>query len=232
MSLTYRLRLILSAALIALVTAAMAAPAAAQGMYYKEITKDGRIYVFNVAANAERFEQTGEMGIGITKPGVGQNGETRRRRQRARAAAVLLQARHLDGRARAGAAGADDRLARRQDAHHDRQRVSRDLQPRAGALHGRGPAERQPDAGRATGAAGDPRSSFRIRRAKFKLEGWIIKPWLTYETQMNWPGVVDRREHPARSSRTRRSTSTSRKGRGHVPRCTSASSSRRSARRK
>ena len=42
---------------------------AAQGFYYKEIAKDGRIYVFNNAANAERFEKTGEMGIGITKPG-------------------------------------------------------------------------------------------------------------------------------------------------------------------
>ena len=42
---------------------------AAQGFYYKEIAGDGRIYVFNNAANAERFEKTGEMGIGITKPG-------------------------------------------------------------------------------------------------------------------------------------------------------------------
>ncbi|RPJ61282.1 MAG: hypothetical protein EHM24_26550, partial [Acidobacteria bacterium] len=47
-----------------------------QGFYYKEIRKDGRIYVFNVAANAERFEKTGEMGVGITRPGTGPNGET------------------------------------------------------------------------------------------------------------------------------------------------------------
>lgn len=52
------------------------APAWAQGFYLKEIEKDGRVYVFNVRANAERFEKTGEMGIGITKPGVGPNGET------------------------------------------------------------------------------------------------------------------------------------------------------------
>jgi len=50
-----------------------AVPAMAQGFYYKEVTKDGRIYVFNVAANAERFEKTGEMGIGVTKPGAGPN---------------------------------------------------------------------------------------------------------------------------------------------------------------
>jgi hypothetical protein len=38
--------------------------------------------------------------------------------------------------------------------------------------------------------AGDPRGSFRIRRAKFKLEGWMIRPWLTYETQLNFPALV------------------------------------------
>jgi len=41
-----------------------------------------------------------------------------------------------------------------------------------------------------TRESGDQRGSFRIRRAKFKLEGWILKPWLTYETQVNYPGVT------------------------------------------
>ena len=41
-----------------------------------------------------------------------------------------------------------------------------------------------------TGAPGDPRGSFRIRRAKFKLEGWIYQKNLTYEVQMNWPAVT------------------------------------------
>ncbi|MBP1635808.1 MAG: hypothetical protein H6Q10_2382, partial [Acidobacteria bacterium] len=35
--------------------AAGGAIASAQGLYYKEIRKDDRIYVFNVAANADRF---------------------------------------------------------------------------------------------------------------------------------------------------------------------------------
>lgn len=59
-----------------IVLVAVAVPAFAQGLYYKEIAKDGRIYVFNIAANAERFEKTGEMGVGITMPGTGPNGET------------------------------------------------------------------------------------------------------------------------------------------------------------
>jgi len=49
--------------LILIVTViATAASAAAQSMYYKEIRKDDRIYVFNNAQEAERFETTGEMG--------------------------------------------------------------------------------------------------------------------------------------------------------------------------
>ena len=169
----------------------MSASALAQGLYYKEIAKDGRIYVFNVAANAERFEKTGEMGVGITKPGAGPERRDRRRRQRARASA--LSSSSTASRSAVPdpvAAGADDRLARRQDAHHDRQRLPRDLEPRAGAVHRRG-SERTPRPSR-TGRASAPAiraASWRIRRAKFKLEGWMIKPWLTYETQMNWPAA-------------------------------------------
>ncbi len=58
------------------ITLAMAVQAAAQGFYFKEIRRDDRIYVFNDAARAEAFEKTGEMGTGITKPGVGPKGET------------------------------------------------------------------------------------------------------------------------------------------------------------
>jgi hypothetical protein len=48
----------------------------AQGLYYKEIRKDGRIYVFNIAANADKFEKAGELPAGITRAGAGPNGET------------------------------------------------------------------------------------------------------------------------------------------------------------
>ncbi len=89
---------------------ASAVPASAQGLYYKEIEKDGRIYVFNIAADARAlFEQSGEMGVGITQARRRPEGRNRRRRLRARAAAVLLQARHLRSRAGADAAGAAHR---------------------------------------------------------------------------------------------------------------------------
>ena len=38
-----------------------------------------------------------------------------------------------------------------------------------------------------TAAKGDSKGSFRIRRAKFKLEGWFYKPELEFEVQLNWP---------------------------------------------
>jgi len=50
-----------------------------------------------------------------------------------------------------------------------------------------------------TAAPGDSRGSFRMRRVKFKLEGWIwqppgtvagaTQPRITYEVQLNWPAV-------------------------------------------
>jgi len=55
---------------------AVAASSGAQGMYYKEIAKDGRIYVFNDAKRADAFEKSGEMGTGLTRVGAGPNGET------------------------------------------------------------------------------------------------------------------------------------------------------------
>ena len=66
------------------------------------------------------------------------------------------------------------------------------------------PTTRSPSPGTARRRS---RGSFRIRRAKFKLEGWIMKTQLTYETQLNWP-AVDRREHRrvARGRRVRRRT--------------------------
>ena len=94
---------------------------AAQGLYYKEVVKDGRIYVFNNAANADRFEKTGAMNGGITKPGVGPKGET----------VVADSPRHCSCISSSTASqnrwpsrsSANDRLARRQDPHHDGERL-------------------------------------------------------------------------------------------------------------
>jgi hypothetical protein len=56
----------------------LATPTQAQvtGLYYQEISKNGRIYVFNSFERYQAFQQTGEMGTSITLIARGPNGET------------------------------------------------------------------------------------------------------------------------------------------------------------
>ena len=176
------------AAVVALVAVATAAPAHAQGMYYREITKDGRIYVFNNAANADRFEKSGEMGVGITMLGAGQNGETLVGDNER--ALQLYFFKHgmstavpeppppvqsivwRDGKTRITLDNAYLEMSSRVQVRFTEEVPSDNLQ-----LSG-------------TASPGDPRGSFRIRRAKFKLEGWMIRNWITFETQVNYPALT------------------------------------------
>ena len=183
------MKLFLSVCAAALLLAIGIPSAFAQGFYYKEIRKDDRIYVFNVATNAERFEKTGEMGVGITKPGVGPNGETVVGDNER--ALQLFFFKHgisepvadpvppvqtivwRDGKTRITTDNAYLEISNRVQARFT------DENPDVNAPQLPGTPER-----------GDRRGSFRIRRAKFKLEGWMIKPWLTYETQLNYPAIT------------------------------------------
>jgi hypothetical protein len=175
---------LIAAALVILGTSA----AVAQGLYYKEIVKDGRIYVFNIAANAERFEKSGEMGIGITKPGVGPNGETVVG-DNERALQLYFFKHNIsepvpeppapvqtivwrDGKTRITTDNAYLEISNRVQVRFTDEFPDDNTQ-----LQG-------------TGARGDSRGSWRIRRAKFKLEGWMLRTWLTYEVQLNWPAVT------------------------------------------
>jgi phosphate-selective porin OprO and OprP len=181
-------RFALVAALVMVGLALFPRVAPAQGLYYKEISKDGRIYVFNVAANAERFEKSGEMGIGITKPGAGPNGETVVGDNER--ALQLFFFKHgisepvpdppqptqriewRDGKTRITTDNAYLEISNRVQVRYTHEFPDENTQ-----LPG-------------TAAKGDSRGSFRIRRAKFKLEGWMLKSWMSYEVQMNWPGLT------------------------------------------
>ena len=69
----------LRAWLAALVVALLAAPVAkaqVTGLYYQEVEKDGRIYVFNTPERYKSWSEGGEMGTAITLIGRGPNGET------------------------------------------------------------------------------------------------------------------------------------------------------------
>ena len=168
------------------VSLALGAGVSAQGMYYKEIEKDGRIYVFNDAKKAEAFEQSGETGTGLTRPGVGPNGETVI--ADSEQALQLFFFKHGISQVVETPAPPVQKVEWRDGktrftlGKNFYMEMSNRLQPRF--------TQEIPDdsvqlAG--TNSKGDSKGSFRIRRAKFKLEGWFYKPELEYELQLNWP---------------------------------------------
>src|SRR5512139_632443 len=76
MSLKARRRGLLTAAAVA-AGLALSATAFAQ-VFYNEVAKDGRIYVFASGQRYDGFQKSGgaEIGVAITRPGYGPNGET------------------------------------------------------------------------------------------------------------------------------------------------------------
>jgi hypothetical protein len=67
---------VLAIAALAAVIFATAAGAQVTGLYYQEVTKDDRLYVFNTYERYQDFQKSGEMGTAITLIGRGPNGET------------------------------------------------------------------------------------------------------------------------------------------------------------
>ena len=161
--------------------------AQAQGLYYKEIQKETVIYIFNVAANAERFEKTGEMpASAITMKDAGRNGETLIGDNERALQLYFFQNKMSvavpektppavvwrDGKLRLTTENAYLEVSNRVQVRYTHEFPDGNTQ-----LPG-------------TVGPGDSRGSFRIRRAKFKLEGWMLRPWLTFETQLNYPAVT------------------------------------------
>ena len=62
--------------LVAAVLVLTLGAASAQGLWYKEVEKDGRIYVFNTAKKYDAWLRSGDMGVAITLVGHGPKGET------------------------------------------------------------------------------------------------------------------------------------------------------------
>jgi phosphate-selective porin OprO/OprP len=178
----------LALAVAALLTLGAAARAAAQGMFYAEETKDGRFYVFNIKDNWERFKASGEVGTGLTRLAVGPNGETvyadnetalelfffkygiKEVVERPKTPTQRVEWR--DGKTRF-TLGNNFYL---EMSNRVQVRYSHEFPDDAIKLPG-------------TENAGDSRGSFRLRRVKFKLEGWFYNRDLTYEVQTNWPGI-------------------------------------------
>jgi phosphate-selective porin OprO/OprP len=163
----------------------------AQGSFYREVEKDGRIYVFNNMQQFVDWEKSGEMGVGITLLAYGPNGETMV--FDSEEAIHLYNYKHgRPGDPRVQPAPSPKPTFSWKDGATTflfpgvaQVKVSNRVQLRY--TH-----EMPDDAVQLGGTAerGDSRGSFRIRRAKTKVDGWFYQPWLLYELQLNWPAAT------------------------------------------
>jgi phosphate-selective porin OprO/OprP len=176
------------AALMALAGAtSVTAQATIDRLYWKEIRKDARIYVFNDPAEAVRFERSGEIGRAITRPGAGPDGETVVADSETalelfffkygiaeyvpRPPVPTMKVEWRDGKTRIATDQAYMEVSNRVQA-----RFLGEIPDDSVQLGG-------------TEYAGHTKGSFRIPRAKSKVEGWIWNSALSYETQLNWPAT-------------------------------------------
>jgi phosphate-selective porin OprO and OprP len=153
----------------------------AQGMFYAEETKDGRVYVFNTKANWERFKASGEVGTGLTRLNAGPGGETVY--ADSETALELYYFKH-------GIAEKVDRVAApkavisyrdgQTTAEFDKGQISftNRLQLR---FTDQLPDETVQLAG--TAAKGDSKASFRVRRYEPQFQGWIYSKDLTFKLE-------------------------------------------------
>lgn len=163
--------------LAGLLMMAGAATAQVDRLYFQEVEKDGRVYVFNTPERFKLFQDSGDMGTAITLIGKGVKGQTLVAENET--AADLYFFRHnlpayerptpkpvtlpfnvswKDGKTTITTKQAEIKLSNRVQVRW---------------------TEVDPE-------TGDNVGSFRIRRAKTKFEGWIYTKNLTFDLQMNW----------------------------------------------
>lgn len=163
----------------ALVGALVAGAATAQvaTLWYAEEAKDGRIYVFNTPERHAAFQASGEMeGTALTLIGKGPNGETVVAENET-AADLYLFKHGLPGYDRK----APDTKPPFDVGWKDGKTT---ITSKLGQLNLSNRAQvrytqQMPE-------VGDDKGSFRVRRMKTKLDGWVYDKDLTYELQMNW----------------------------------------------
>ncbi len=172
-----------AACLAVLVAVLAAAPAEAQlmSLYYKEVVKDGRVYVFNTPEGHKSWEESGEMGKSITLIGSGENGMT-----------VIAE----------NETAADLYFFKHDLPGYDRPtpalpKIPFDVSWKDGKTTITSKSASLVISNRVQirftqemPEVGDDVGSFRIRRAKTKFEGWVYDKDLTYELQVNWPAAA------------------------------------------
>jgi hypothetical protein len=163
--------------LSALFLATAAAPAHGIDLYYKEVERAGRIYVFTTAESYRAFEASGQAGAAITLVGRAVDGRTLIAENQT-AVDLYLFKHDLEPVERPAPEPAaapftvswkNGKTSIESEGHE--LKISNRVQIRF---------TEQDD----TGAQSN--GSFRIRRAKTKFEGWAYDRRLTYTLQANW----------------------------------------------
>lgn len=174
-------------ALMGATVGATAASAQIMGLFYQEVEKDGRVYVFNTSEAYTRFKDTAEIGTSVTLIGRAEGGKTlvaenetaadlyffkhnlpAYERPTPKPPTIPFEVSWKDGKTTFKGKGFEMKLSNRIQLRF----TSEDL-----------------DTGSATSAP--ERDSFRIRRAKTKFEGWVYTKDLTYDLQVNWPDTAN-----------------------------------------
>lgn len=161
---------------------ATAASAQIMGLYYQEVEKDGRVYVFNTPETYKRFQDSGDMGTAITLVGRAEGGKTlvaenetaadlynfkhnlpAYERTTPKPPTIPFEVSWKDGKTTFKGKSFDLKLSNRVQVRF----TSEDLDTNSPTS--------KPE-----------RDSFRLRRAKTKFEGWAYSKDLTYELQLNF----------------------------------------------
>ncbi len=173
----------LIACLCALALALVALPAAqaqVTGLYYQEVAKDGRIYVFNTPERYKAWSDSGEVGTAITLVGRGPAGETVIAENET-AADLFFFKHNLPGY---------DRPTPKPETPFDNRIFYRDgrtnIVMKAGTVQISNRVQArftQTDP-----EVGDEVGSFRIRRMKTTIEGNAYNSLWRFKLQANWVG--------------------------------------------
>jgi phosphate-selective porin OprO/OprP len=170
-----------AACLLALLVGTTAATAQVLSLYYKEVEKDGRVYVFNSPERYRSFLDSGEIGTAVTLIGKAEGGKTLVAENET--AADLYFFKHdLDGY---------DRPAPKPYAPpfdvswKDGKTTIKSKNGQLG-ISNRVQVRFTSEDLDATSSSQPERDSFRLRRMKTKFDGWVYDTDLTYEMQVNF----------------------------------------------
>jgi hypothetical protein len=167
----------------------LAAAAGADTLFYREAEKDGRLFVFASAAAFETWEASGVLATPVERPAMGPHGEAVVAESEAALAlyrsmhALPAEAQHQEkpdeNKAKIswkdGTTTLETDKARISLTNRVQFRFTDEMPTAPSQLPG-------------TENPGDSKASFRVRRAKTRLEGWFWRKELTFDFSLAWAG--------------------------------------------